>query len=128
METYLITDSIQIGKLNNAEYTNFMARVLALIDYARAEQFGVTEMTAEMSSLMLNMQDIINRTSASAETVEMLDADAERDACVSYLMATVRAAKNSPVAAQREAYATLEITIRPYKGLAQTRNMKKRLP
>ena len=41
METYLITDSIQIGKLNNAEYTNFMARVLALIDYARAETKAV---------------------------------------------------------------------------------------
>ena len=39
-------------------------------------------------------------------------------------LATVRAAKNSPLAAQRDAYNTLEITVRPYTGLARMRNME----
>ncbi|MFR3934582.1 MAG: DUF6261 family protein [Bacteroides ovatus] len=70
------------------------------------------------------MEDLVNRSTANAETKDLLKLDAERDSYVSYLLATVRAAKNSPLAAQRDAYNTLEITVRPYTGLARMRNME----
>lgn len=61
---------------------------------------------------------------ASAETQTMSETDTKRDGYVSYLFSSIRTAKNSPLAAHRAAYARLEIVIRPYKGLAQMRNME----
>lgn len=124
MGSYQKADGITLSQLNNTEYTNFMTRVLALLPTGSISKLTVTDIVNSIKPRLAKMEDLVNRSMANAETKELLKLDAERDSYVSYLLATVRAAKNSPLAAQRSAYDTLEITMRPYTGLARMRNME----
>ena len=96
------------------------------LPYITADATGPKHMNIKVTRAKLEslVEDLVNRSTANAETKDLLKLDAERDSYVSYLLATVRAAKNSPLAAQRDAYNTLEITVRPYTGLARMRNME----
>lgn len=124
MGSYQKADGITLSQLNNTEYTNFMNRVLALLTAGSISKLTVTNIVNSIKPRLAQMEDLVNRSMANAETKDLLKLDAERDSYVSYLLATVRAAKNSPLAAQRDAYNTLEITVRPYTGLARMRNME----
>lgn len=124
MGSYQKADGITLSQLNNTEYTNFMTRVLALLTTGSISKLTVTEIVNSIKPRLAKMEDLVNRSMANAETKELLKLDAERDSYVSYLLATVRAAKNSPLAPQRSAYDMLEITMRPYTGLARMRNME----
>lgn len=124
MGSYQKADGITLSQLNNTEYTNFMNRVLALLTTGSISKLTVTNIVNSIKPRLAQMEDLVNRSMANAETKDLLKLDAERDSYVSYLLATVRAAKNSPLAAQRDAYNTLEITVRPYTGLARMRNME----
>lgn len=101
-----------------------MNRVLTLLTAGSISKLTVTNIVNSIKPKLVQMEDLVNRSTANAETKDLLKLDAERDSYVSYLLATVRAAKNSPLAAQRDAYNTLEITVRPYTGLARMRNME----
>ena len=124
MGSYQKADGITLSQLNNTEYTNFMNRVLTLLTAGSISKLTVTNIVNSIKPKLVQMEDLVNRSTANAETKDLLKLDAERDSYVSYLLATVRAAKNSPLAAQRDAYNTLEITVRPYTGLARMRNME----
>ena len=115
MGSYQKADGITLSQLNNTEYTNFMNRVLTLLTAGSISKLTVTNIVNSIKPKLVQMEDLVNRSTANAET---------KDSYVSYLLATVRAAKNSPLAAQRDAYNTLEITVRPYTGLARMRNME----
>ena len=114
MGSYQKADGITLSQLNNTEYTNFMNRVLTLLTAGSISKLTVTNIVNSIKPKLVQMEDLVNRSTANAETKDLLKLDAERDSYVSYLLATVRAAKNSPLAAQRDAYNTLEITVRPY--------------
>ena len=124
MGSYQKADGITLSQLNNTEYTNFMNRVLTLLTAGSISKLTVTNIVNSIKPKLVQMEDLVNRSTANAETKDLLKLDAERDSYVSYLLATVRAAKNSPLAVQRDAYNTLEITVRPYTGLARMRNME----
>ena len=116
MGSYQKADGITLSQLNNTEYTNFMNRVLTLLTAGSISKLTVTNIVNSIKPKLVQMEDLVNRSTANAETKDLLKLDAERDSYVSYLLATVRAAKNSPLAAQRDAYKTLE--------LARMRNME----
>ena len=106
MGSYQKADGITLSQLNNTEYTNFMNRVLALLTTGSISKLTVTNIVNSIKPRLAQMEDLVNRSMANAETKDLLKLDAERDSYVSYLLATVRAAKNSPLAAQRDAYNT----------------------
>lgn len=125
MGTYLKPETTSLSRLNNKEYLNMMQRIAALLTAEETvTKLGVESILAPFNALSLQLEDLVNRTMASAETRTMSETDAERDSYVNYLTSSIRTAKNSPLAAHRSAYARLEIVIRPYKGLAQMRNME----
>ena len=107
MGSYQKADGITLSQLNNTEYTNFMNRVLTLLTAGSISKLTVTNIVNSIKPKLVQMEDLVNRSTANAETKDLLKLDAERDSYVSYLLATVRAAKNSPLAAQRDAYNTL---------------------
>lgn len=124
MGSYQKVDSIGLAQLNNAEYTNLMSRALALLNEGSIKKLTVTDIVNQMKPLRAKMEDLVNRSMANVETKDLQKLNAERDSYVSYLFSTVRAAKNSPLEAQRTAYDRLEIIMRPYTGLARMRNME----
>ena len=100
MGSYQKADGITLSQLNNTEYTNFMNRVLTLLTAGSISKLTVTNIVNSIKPKLVQMEDLVNRSTANAETKDLLKLDAERDSYVSYLLATVRAAKNSPLAAQ----------------------------
>ncbi len=124
MGSYQKADGILLSKLNNAEYTNFMNRVQSLLTTDSISKLTVANIVNSIQPKLAQLEDLVNRSMANAETKELQKLDAERDSYVSYLLSTIRAAKNSPLAEQQDAYNALEITVRPYSGLARMRNME----
>ena len=98
MGSYQKADGITLSQLNNTEYTNFMNRVLTLLTAGSISKLTVTNIVNSIKPKLVQMEDLVNRSTANAETKDLLKLDAERDSYVSYLLATVRAAKNSPLA------------------------------
>ena len=101
MGSYQKADGITLSQLNNTEYTNFMNRVLTLLTAGSISKLTVTNIVNSIKPKLVQMEDLVNRSTANAETKDLLKLDAERDA-----------------------YNTLEITVRPYTGLARMRNME----
>lgn len=125
MGTYLKPETTSLSRLNNKEYLNMMQRVATLLSVEETvTKLGVGSILTPFNALSLQLEDLVNRTMASAETQAMSKTDTQRDGYVSYLFFSIRTAKNSPLAAYRAAYARLEIIIRLYRGLAQMRNME----
>lgn len=125
MGTYLKPETTALSRLNNKEYLNMMQRITALLSVEETvTKLGVETILNPLKELSLQLEDLVNRTLASAETQTMSETDTERDGYINYLFSSIRTATHSPLAAHRAAYARLEIIIRPYKGLAQMRNME----
>lgn len=105
-----------------------MNRVLTLLTAGSISKLTVTNIVNSIKPKLVQMEDLVNRSTANAETKDLLKLDAERDSYVVICWLLSGAAKNSPLAAQRDAYNTLEITVRPYTGLARMRNMRETAP
>ena len=93
MGSYQKADGITLSQLNNTEYTNFMNRVLTLLTAGSISKLTVTNIVNSIKPKLVQMEDLVNRSTANAETKDLLKLDAERDSYVSYLLATVRAPK-----------------------------------
>ena len=94
MGSYQKADGITLSQLNNTEYTNFMNRVLTLLTAGSISKLTVTNIVNSIKPKLVQMEDLVNRSTANAETKDLLKLDAERDSYVSYLLAPVRAAKS----------------------------------
>lgn len=126
MEKYLKPKMISIWSLNNKEYLNMMLRVLdLLVSEEIIKKFGVEVILTPLLAWATELEDLVNRTTAQIETKTMKETDIERVGYISNLFSLIRAARNSPFPACREAHARLKLIARAYKGLAYFRNMEK---
>lgn len=115
-----------LAKLNNAEYTNFATRFHALANAAGFAELGLED-TADLEAyndLLQQMNDLVAQSRTSNRTAEMAEADRERDDLLTYLFALIRNAKNSPIADERKAGATLYNLTKPYVGIQRLPNQQ----
>lgn len=117
MTTYTKINSVNLGRLNNAEYTFFMDRTDTLVTTATPEKLGISAaQSAALRANVARMTDIVAQSRMSDETALIAQTDKEADALVVYLMAALRTGKGSPVAAQKSAATTLYNATHPYTG------------
>ena len=112
--------TIGLAKLAKAEHLNFHLEAMEFIEKCDAENI-LSEAELSLYELAISEEvKVVNLQSASALTPEMEAKDKERDEYLSFLFATIDAAKNSPIEAQREAHRQLTPVVSPYQGIAYT--------
>ena len=103
--------------LNNAEYANFAHRTLNLAADTGAEAMGVTDEDLDRYSVLLSqLNDLVARSYASAETAELAELDKQRDVLGKYIIDTVNAGQTLPLASKSAAAKALWLVLKPYKG------------
>ena len=109
---------INLQKLNNAEFAYFTQQVSNLIHEGTAEKLHVNAatLTAFDANLKL-LTDIVAQSHISDETADIVALDKEADDLITYILSTIRSAKQSPVAAQKAAATTLYNATKPYAGI-----------
>lgn len=143
MGKYTKIDPAGLGKLNNAEYTNFMNRFYALAFPASNPtddgsgspseivlsdgnpSLGITgdEQIAFKNDLDL-LTDLVSQSRISDETASMQDLDKQRGDLVVYLTTTISQARKSPIATQSATAQSLYNVIKPYIGIARLANQQ----
>ena len=118
MTTFLKIETFNLGKLNNAEYTNFCNRTKSLMTNAGTEKLGITqdEYTQWTTNIAL-MTDIVAQSHISDLTKTIAETDHECDQLISYLFSIIDAGAKSPIADQRQAAAHLINVVKPYRGI-----------
>ena len=112
--------TLGLAKLAKAEHLNFHLEAVAFIEKCGAENISIeTELSLYRTAIDAEIK-VVNLQSASALTPEMEAKDKERDEYLSFLFATIDAAKNSPIEAQREAHRQLTPVVSPYQGIARS--------
>lgn len=117
MSTYAKIELMYVGKLNNAEYTYYMDRMVKLILLATIEKLHISE--ALLKAIQANielMTDIVTQSYVSNETAEIATVDKEADELIVYLLGTFRTGKGSPVADIKSAATTLYNATHTYVG------------
>ena len=117
MGSYLKINPIRLGKFNNAEYTNFMNRMLNQAVAVGFEKIGASEVLIDNITANVNkMTEIVAQSRASVETAQIAETDKKADELIVYLMATFRTNLTSPIQTMRNAAETLYLKTKPYVG------------
>lgn len=117
--------SISLHKLNNAEYANHANRMLNLAADTGAEAMGVTDEDLDRYSILLSqLNDLVARSYASAETAELAELDKQRDVLGKYIIDTVNAGQTLPLASKAAAAKALWLVLKPYKGFHDLPNQQ----
>ena len=117
MGSYLKINPIRLGKFNNAEYTNFMNRMLNQAVAVGFEKIGASEVLIDNITANVNkMTEIVAQSRASVETAQIAETDKKADELIVYLMATFRTNLTSPIQAMHNAAETLYLKTKPYVG------------
>ena len=116
---------IGLAKLNNAEYANLANRMLTLAADTGAEALGVTDEDLDRYSVLLaQLNDLVARSYASAETAEMAELEKQRDVLGKYIIDTVLVSVALPIAAKAAAATALSLVLKPYKGFHSLPNQQ----
>ena len=117
--------SFSLHKLNNAEYANFSNRVLNLAADTGPEAMGIEDADLDRYSVLLSqLNDLVARSYAAVETAEMAELEKQRDVLGKYIIDTVTAAVNLPLASKAEAAKVLLLVLKPYKGFHDLPNQQ----
>ena len=122
--------SINLTKLNNAEYRTFMARFQNLImneeeeaetpevvSLNTSDPLGISEELRQAFNEDFDaLTDSVNQTTASEETAPMNALDKERGDLLVYLTTTISQTRKNPIEAKRTAADKLYIIVKPYVG------------
>ena len=112
--------TLGLAKLAKAEHLNFHLEAKSFIMKCGAADISVETEFPLYTEAIAEEIKVVNLQSASALTPEMEAKDKERDEYLSFLFATIDAAKNSPIEAQREAHRQLTPVVSPYQGIARS--------
>lgn len=125
MKTIVKLKSPGLHKLNNAEYANLANRMLNLAADTGAEALGVEDDDLDRYSVLLSqLNDLVSRSYASAETAELEELDKQRDTLGKYIIDTVNAGQNLPIASKAAAAKALWLVLKPYKGFHDLPNQQ----
>lgn len=115
--------SINLPRLNNAEYTQFMSNVEKLVEIATPAKLGVSsEFFGLFKENIQMLTDISNQSKISDSTKKLEALDKERDSLAVYLLATFRIERKTPIENKRLAAISLYNTTKNYIGLQNLPN------
>ena len=118
MATILKPQSINLSRLNNAEYTYFAGQIVTRILADTAEALHVPAATlAAYKANYEKMVELVAQSRISEETAEIAEVDSEEDAIIVYINATIRNAKSSPLSDKKAASTALYNVTKPYIGI-----------
>lgn len=121
----IMTDKIKdLGqsKLNNAEHVAFHTDCKAYLKDCNPARVSCNELEPLYTAAINAEQSMLNRQQASTITPALEESDAKREKLHSYLWASVKNAKNSPVEADVEAYNALIVVMKPFSEVASSPN------
>lgn len=123
MVTITTIKDIQLKRLNNAEYTQFLSNVEAFITKATPAKLGLEDsLFSAYQTNVAKLTEIAKHTTASKETQTLETLDQERDSLVGYLLTSVRNERKSPIKARKEAATALYLTTKLYAGIQSMPN------
>lgn len=127
---YIRVEEINLVRLANAEFMNFMERFLALLPLEAegepesgvmgAPKVGITaEMITEAKGYLAQMNDLTRIPQMKAETKPKEEVDRKRDSLISLLFSRVKTSRSVPIEAESKAAEQLYIVISPYRGIGK---------
>lgn len=118
--------TINLGRLNKAEYTNYMSEFRALLplteipvpggdSYYECKELGITSyILSRFDDEMLLLQDLTRFTKKSTHTALLEEKDAERDKSSQYIKARANVEVNNPDETVSQAAVQLSNLLLPY--------------
>ena len=135
MSTIVKLKDVNLVRLNNAEFTEFMNRFRALVPALGEEEeerpgglsvlaateitdYGLTaEMTEAFDADMQALTDAVSRSQVDENTKPRAELDAARDAYISYYFSQLSAARKSPFVETSGPAETLWTRTKDYRGI-----------
>lgn len=127
---YIRVEEINLVRLANAEFMNFMERFLALLPLEAegepesgemgAPKLSITaEQVTEAKGYLAQMNDLTRIPQMKAETKPKEEVDRKRDSLISLLFSRVKTSRSVPIEAESKAAEQLYIVISPYRGIGK---------
>lgn len=111
-------EDIKLGRLNNAEYTQFLSNTEILITTATIEKLGIPKaLFDKFKQNIAKLTDLAKKSKISKETQELEVLDKQRDELVVYLLTAFKNERKSPLTPRKEAANALYILTKPYIGI-----------
>ncbi|CDE59852.1 putative uncharacterized protein [Parabacteroides sp. CAG:409] len=127
---YIRVEEINLIRLANAEFMNFMERFLSLLPLEAegepesgemgAPKLSITaEQVTEAKGYLAQMNDLTRIPQMKAETKPKEEVDRKRDSLISLLFSRVKTSRSVPIEAESKAAEQLYIVISPYRGIGK---------
>lgn len=127
---YIRVEEINLVRLANAEFMNFMERFLSLLPLEAegepesgemgAPKLSITaEQVTEAKGYLAQMNDLTRIPQMKAETKSKEEVDRKRDSLISLLFSRVKTSRSVPIEAESKAAEQLYIVISPYRGIGK---------
>lgn len=127
---YIRVEEINLVRLANAEFMNFMERFLSLLPLEAegepesgemgAPKLSITaEQVTEAKGYLAQMNDLTRIPQTKAETKPKEEVDRKRDSLISLLFSRVKTSRSVPIEAESKAAEQLYIVISPYRGIGK---------
>lgn len=127
---YIRVEEINLVRLANAEFMNFMERFLSLLPLEAegepesgemgAPKLSITaEQVTEAKGYLAQMNDLTRIPQMKAETKPKEEVDRKRDSLISLLFTRVKTSRSVPIEAESKAAEQLYIVISPYRGIGK---------
>ena len=124
---YIRVEEINLLRLANAEFMNFMERFLSLLPLEAegepesgemgAPKLSITaEQVTEAKGYLAQMNDLTRIPQMKAETKPKEEVDRKRDSLISLLFSRVKTSRSVPIEAESKAAEQLYIVISTYRG------------
>lgn len=144
---YLKVETINVARLNNAEFLQLMRRVIARLPRKQSTSGGEDqpsvqsaddedaeiseelyidkELVEELESYLDKLDDLTRETTASLNTEEIQKLDDERNKLAGYIISTSLQATHLPIEAKCTAGKEVYIVVKPYEGIAKEPDKQK---
>ena len=127
---YIREEEINLVRLANAEFMNFMERFLSLLPLEAegepesgemgAPKLSITaEQVTEAKGYLAQMNDLTRIPQMKAETKPKEEVDRKRDSLISLLFSRVKTSRSVPIEAESKAAEQLYLVISPYRGIGK---------
>ncbi|ATA90781.1 hypothetical protein CGC56_00480 [Capnocytophaga canimorsus] len=118
MEMILKIKEVNLGKFNNAEYTQFLSFTKELIEKAGLEQLGIADTAFEQFKSNIELlTDAAHQSRISSETKELSEIDKQRNEIIAFLLMNFRSELKNPIEKRRKAGTELYNATKPYSKI-----------
>ena len=118
MSNIIKISDMGLAKLNNAEFAYFTGEILKFAQTGTAEKLHIDAATlAAFEANQARLVELVAQSRIADETARIAETDKQQDDLLSYIFSAVKAGRNHPLVAKREAAQALYNVLKPYFGL-----------